>query len=210
MITLPNTLPANYISEEEAKKILESHLPILTNCIKVAWQQWERLDEKAPDLRFPLAARTRACFIYDHICYEVKHQFEGVSGVSINDKPEFVLLNIENLILIRFKKLNSASQGSNIATIQQDNYNLQLELPGIPNSAARITAGYLLDKIQATIKDIRIAFPVDRRGKRVLWSFSLLGTKIEVVQPEMEFKEPTKPRVKAKAVIQKTRKTSEQ
>src|SRR6266550_8191741 len=133
------SLPANYVPEEEAKQILEPHLLTLSNCFKIAWQQWKRFDQKAPELRFPLAPRTRACFIYDHICHEIKHQFEGKSGVTIDDKPGFLLLNIENLLLIRFKKLNTASQASNIPTIQQNIYNLQLELPGIPNSAARIT-----------------------------------------------------------------------
>jgi hypothetical protein len=205
-----NSLPSNYISEDEAKRILEPHLSTLTNCIKTAWQQWEGFDQEAPDLRFPLAPRTRACFIYDHICHEIKHQFEGKSGVTIDDKLGFLFLNIENLLLMRFKKLNTASQASNIPTIQQDIYNLQLELPGIPNSAARISAGYLLDKIQATIKDIRVAFPVGRRGRKVLWSFSILGTRLEAVQPEMEFGEPAKPKVRAKGVVQEKRKTSGQ
>ena len=204
------SLPANYVSEEEAKQILEPHLSTLSNCLKIAWQQWESFDQKAPELRFPLAPRTRACFIYDHICHEIKHQFEGKSGVTIDDKPGFLLLNIENLLLIRFKKLNTASQGNNIPTIQQNIYNLQLELPGIPNSAARITIGYLLDKVQTAIKDIRVTFPVGRRGKKVLWSFSILGTKLEAVQPEMEFEEPAKPKVRAKGTAQEKRKTSGQ
>ncbi|HYT43547.1 MAG TPA: hypothetical protein VEP90_14510, partial [Methylomirabilota bacterium] len=155
-----NSLPANYISEEATREILKPHLSTLTNCITTPWQQWERFGEIAPDLRFPLIARTRACFIYDHICHEIKHQFEGISGVSVDDRRGFLLLNIENLLLMRFKKLNKSFQASNIATYQQENYSLQLELPGIPDSAARITAGYLLDKIQAGMKDIRIVFPI--------------------------------------------------
>jgi len=144
------------------------------------------------------------------MCHEIKHQFEGVSGVSIDDKHGFLLLNIENLLLMRFKKLNKFYQASNIATIQQDTYNRQLELPDIPDSAARVTAGYLLDKIhQAGMKDIRVVFPVGPKGKNILWSFSILGTNVEAVQPEMEFEEPAKPRVKAKGIVQETRKTGE-
>lgn len=206
-------LPNNYISEEEARKILEPHLAILTNCFNTSWKKWERFgaDPSTSDLRFPLSPRTRACFIYDHICHEIKHQFDGISNVSIDDSHGFLKLNIQNLILIRFKKFNSASQSSNIATCQQDRYNRQMELPGIPNAAARITAGYLLDRIHQTdLKDIRVAFPTGPKGKNVLWGFSILGTKIEAIQPEMEFIEPAKPKVKAKGVTQDTRKTSEQ
>lgn len=204
------TLPANFVSEDEARKILEPYLTTLVNCIKAPWQKWERLNEIAPDLRFPLTARTRACFIYDHICYEIKHQFAGISHATIDDHRGFLLLNIENLLLVRFKKLNSSYQSSNITTDQQNRYNCQLELPGIPNAAARVTAGYLLDKIQAQIRDIRVTFPVGSNGRNVLWSFSILGTAIEAIQPEIGFEEPAKPRVKAKGITQDTRKTSTQ
>jgi hypothetical protein len=205
------SLTANYISEEEAQKILEPYLLTLTNCMKVAWQQWERLNEfDNSRIRYPLTARTRACFIYDHICHEIKHQFEGVSGVSIDDSRGFLLLNIQNLLLMRFKKLNRFNQASNIATYQQETYSLQMELPDIPDSAARITVGYLLDKIhQAELRDLRVVFPVGSRGKNILWSFSILGTKVEAIQPEIEFEEPAKPRVKAKGIVQETRKTGE-
>ena len=121
------------------------------------------------------------------------------------------MLNIENLLLMRFKKLNKFYRASNIATYQQEVYNLQMELPNIPDSAARITAGYLLDKIhQADMKDICVVFPVGSKGKNILWSFSILGTNVEAVQPEMEFEEPAKPRVKAKGVGQNKKETSGQ
>jgi hypothetical protein len=67
---------------------------------------------------------------------------------------------------MRFKKLNKFYRASNIATYQQEVYNLQMELPNIPDSAARITAGYLLDKIhQADMKDICVVFPVGSKRK---------------------------------------------
>src|SRR5579862_5340370 len=76
------SLPDNYLSEEDAKKILEPHLDVLTNCFKAAWQKWQRFstDSSTADLRYPLSPRTRACFIYDHICHEIKHQFNEISG----------------------------------------------------------------------------------------------------------------------------------
>lgn len=200
-------LPSNYISEEDAKKILEPHLIILSNCIKAAWLKWENLNEIAPDFRFPLSSRTRACCIYDHICHEIKHQFLETKGVYVSESRGFLLLNIDGLVLIRFKKINSLNKSSNIATYQQYVYNAQLELPGIPNSAARLTAGYLLDKFQASIKDMRMTFPM-RKG--VLWSFSLPGTEIQAIQPPMPFEEPVKAKVKAKGVSHDTKKMSEQ
>lgn len=205
------SLTAKYVTEEKTRQILEPYLPILTSCLKVPWQQWERLkEEKTYDLWFPLTPRTRACFLYDHICHQIRHQFEGICGVTITEEHGFLLLNVQNLLLIRFKKLNSFGQASNVHTQQQKDYNLQLELPGIPNSAARITAGYLLDKLQNDVEDIRVVLPIGARARQVIWSYSILGNRIEAIQPEMEFEEPVKPKVKAKRVTQVARKTSEQ
>lgn len=194
-----------FLAEEKARKILNPHLPKLADCFKSAWQKWDRLAEVAPDLRYPLSARTRAGFIYDHICNEVRHQFEGVPGVTLVDSVGFLILTIENSLILRFKKLNKRDQSSNISTAQQERYIQQEPLPGLPEGT-RLTAGYILDKIQAQIDDIRVTFPVGKRAKDILWSFSILGTGIDVMQPQLalDFEEPVRAKIKVKGLTEDT------
>src|SRR5690348_15539777 len=88
------SLLENLISEEEAKRILDPHLTKLAHCFQVAWQQWETFGTDASAIRYPLSARTRACFINDHICHQIRHQFADVNGVTYDDRHGFLLLNI--------------------------------------------------------------------------------------------------------------------
>jgi hypothetical protein len=189
----------------EAKKLLEPHISTLNEIFMTAWQ---KIGQIPSELSYPIGSRSRACVMYDYICYEAKHKFSEVAGVSVTDYPNFLVLNFNNLLLMRFKMLDEYLRASNIPTCQQKNYNdqnKQLELPNIPPSATRIIAGYQLDRAQISIKDVIITCP---QGNDNIWHFSIFGNGPDASQQVLPIDEPPMngPKVKAKNI----RKTSDE
>lgn len=198
----------NWLQDENfemkfVQKVLEPHEAIIVKAIMQAWQSWEYLKQIDDGNLFkPLEARTRASFIHDLIRDAIKQKFENVSGVSTAEHLGFFILNFSNLVLLRFKMLDSYLQASNIPTQRQQDYDNQQELPDLPQAAIRAIAGYQLDRSQTKISDILITRPV---GKNIRWNYSLLNSGVYTLQPSLvennhpsQVSQPEKRRVKAK------------
>jgi len=163
------------IEQPQAQSVLEPHISTLQACFRAAWQSWERFGAILPELRYVLAARTRAGFLNDHICQEVKFRFAGCPDASVEEARGLVLLTISNpsdhqpALTLRFKKLNRDLLSSNIQTAQQIDFARQLLLPGFPN-VTRLTAGYQLDRLQSAIQDLWVTCAVQ---SNVLWAIPI-------------------------------------
>src|SRR5262245_44195774 len=77
------------------------------------------------------------------------------------------VLNYDDKALIRFKKVSANGKHRNYQTKQQQRYDDQLPLPGIPEPAFRLTAGYQLDATGSALERIMIARPI---GKSIFWA----------------------------------------
>jgi len=157
------------VSENAARPTIEPHFDAFRKIIEESWNTWAELGQKAPQLKAPLSAHCRARFIYDHIVFRARAHFDGKKGVKIHEKHGFLILNIDDKLTIRFKKLDDKRRTSNIPTRQQVLFSMQLEMPGMP-SASRLVAGYQLDQLQLSIKEIAITCPV---GRKVEWFISI-------------------------------------
>jgi len=190
------TTPASdLLGQDEAADLLKPYVEAIRDCILKAWHQWEEFGQVLPEARRALCARTRANFLYDHICQAIIHRFDGVDGVSINTRRGFLMLNIRDRALVRFKKLDKNLHASNIATYQQVRFTLQMELPGIPKGVTRLVAGYQLDRSQTAISDMVVTQPY---GNRLNWFYSI-GTTGEIVRIQEALPGPVPaPRVRAK------------
>src|SRR5262249_14108699 len=67
----------------------------------------------------------------------------------------------------RFKKVDATGRHENVQTFQQRAFDDQLELPGLPAEATRLTSGYQPDVSGETIERVIIARPI---GRSMLWS----------------------------------------
>ena len=65
------------------------------------------------------------------------------------------LVGFDGRLTISFKKLGPGKKTYNIQTRQQVDFNLQIDLPGIPK-AVRLNVGYVLDTSQTSIKDVLV------------------------------------------------------
>jgi len=190
-------LDFDLIEQPKAECILAPHIPMLRTCFHTAWESWEKFGAMLPELRYVLTARTRAGFVNDHICQEVKVRFARVADARVEEVRGLVLLTLydsstnEPALIMRFKKLNRELLSSNIPTKQQRDFSRQLSFPEIP-SVTRLTAGYQLDMLQSAIKDLWVTCAVQ---SNVLWAIPILddgegGIEIEFVEPILDARQP--------------------
>jgi hypothetical protein len=111
--------------------------------------------------------RATANCIYSHAEKRMIESAEIVVGLNAIRLRGLAVLNYQDRALARFKKVNARGRHSNYQTKQQQDYDDQKTLPGIPEPAFRLTAGYQLDAIGSSLERIMIARPL---GRTVLWT----------------------------------------
>jgi hypothetical protein len=166
------------ISRDEARGTLEPHFPVLRQVLRDAWEEWERVPVEQ---RSKLNARARANCLYDFIVHYAKLHFADVPGVIPFERRGLFLLGFSGRLTIRFKKLGAGNRASNIQTKQQVDFNLQIDLPGIPR-AFRLTVGYVLDAMQTSIKDVLVTH---QTGRRVEWGIPIAQTHPTILEMPM-------------------------
>lgn len=187
-----------FISEGEAKKILEPHFPAFRRIMYAAWAEWELISSEQ---RAKLLARARANCLYDFIVHHAKVHFDKVKGVEPFERRGLFLLGFYGLLTIRFKKLGRGKRSSNIQTQQQIDFNLQIDLPGIPK-AVRLTIGYVLDIPQTRIKDVLVTL---QTGSQLAWHFPIQeANPVVVALPVSGTQTVRRAKVRAKKPIEKT------
>ena len=196
-------------SKEAVKNVLNPYLQTIGDCLYVGFHRWKQGGQAAPELFGPLSARTRSCFVYDHICHEVIRRFTGIEKVRWSVDKGFLVLIIEDTVVVRFKKLDRRGRVRYIPTHQSTMYFLQEELPGFPSQVLRLNAGYQLNELQTEIANMFITY---QKGSDVEWSFPVLQTTIEITSfstsglandADTQSEAPRKPRVRPKSLLRK-------
>ena len=133
------------LSRDQALEVLTPHAERLYRIGAVPWERWQ---SEYPNqvLHTP---RTRANVLYDLMVNQARTEFRGIRGTEIVDPPNgVVLLDIDQRVLIRFKKLDDESLPRNYPTDAAKDWDIGEDLPGIPSSPQRLTLGYRLNRLQ--------------------------------------------------------------
>jgi hypothetical protein len=110
---------------------------------------------------------TAANCIRSHMWTDMLRRFDGRPGCALLTIRQLRILNYRDLLVFRFKKVNSEGRHHNYQTKQQMNFDDQLPLPGIPSAATRLTSGYQPDIIGEMIERIIISRPM---GLHTTWA----------------------------------------
>lgn len=110
---------------------------------------------------------TAANCIRSHMWTEVVRRFDGRVGCTLIRLKQLNLLNYKDKSLWRFKRVAASGRHSNYQTKQQQDYDDQLDLPGLPPAAVRLTSGYQPDEASQTIERVIIA---KRLGRSIVWT----------------------------------------
>ena len=120
------------IPKETAQTVLKPYLQALWNIINGAFEAWLELGRDKAHLWEPLSPYCRARFVYDHIVKRAKGEFDGKPGIRMEEKRGFLIVHIQNMLTIRFKKFDPRLRTSNIKTRQQTLFSMQMEMEGLP------------------------------------------------------------------------------
>jgi hypothetical protein len=162
------------VTISEAQTILEPYLGRLAQCIDLGWNDFVN---ECSHIRYKMSPRSRACIVHDNIVHHAKQIFEDDKNILIYDRNGTLTLQIEEIFLLRFKKLDEEKFSSGIATQVRMDFLGQGELPGIQRGT-NIIAGYELNRLQTSIKEKAIACP---NGDQNTWILELPKTNAEII-----------------------------
>ena len=136
---------------------LEPHFPriypIFTNALTVY------RDEYPSGVRVEHSDRTAANVIYDHVLAGFQREFMGEAGFTFLGLRGLMVLNIRDVIVARFKKVNEDGIHRNLQTKQQKDFDRQADIPGLPPAATRIVLGYQPDAAMSLVERVTVRDP---------------------------------------------------
>ncbi len=166
------------ISEEAARAILKPYENDLQDCIISAWNTYSQYA-----FRHIHTARTRACIVHDHMVDNARQRFENRPNTRTYEIGGVFFVEIEEKVLIRFKKLDEDKLSCNIPTQQSLEFLGQMELPHMPPKVTRLIAGYELNGLQTAIRAVSITCP---NGSHNAWYYDLETEMAEIINMPTE------------------------
>lgn len=128
------------ISQERAQELLEPRLPMLTNALQGAFDEFKT--GITPGTRRKLKNGVRGQNVTNLIWEHVRDEFTGCEGIEFCDRLGFFKLLIENEVIVRFKRLNSNLLAMSKATEQAVAWFGNEPLAGISDTLLRVNFGY--------------------------------------------------------------------
>jgi len=165
---------------EEILAVINPHLVKFRQIPILAWKDY---DAECEGIRHKITPSTRASIVRDNMIYHAKRLFADVKGVNYLQRGQLFLLIIDNLVSIKFKKLDGKMMPRYIPTQQALSYMNQVGIPGIPQ-VSKWVAGYRLNSLQSAIRDIFITYPTS--AKSVPWHLELTPVIEKIVTPSIE------------------------
>lgn len=152
----------------DAKAVLRPHHDVLEECVRAAWEQYSKT---IPHMLPLMSPRGKANIIHEFIAHEARMRLDGRPGISLNDTfTGRLLVNIQNQVLLTFKKLNRAFETVNYPTPTAKLFNAQKEIEGLPR-CVRLTVGYQLTRFDTALAGVYILYGTSRRPT---WYYNLL------------------------------------
>jgi len=154
------------ITEDQAREVLNPYQEDLQECILSSWTDYHN---HCHGIQHILSKRSRANIIFDFIVHNINQKFHGKRNIFISNNKRLFLVNFENKVVIRFKKLRH-NRASCIPTQQTIDFFRQIEIPEIP-TPERFVVGYHLNHMQTEIKNISVVYP--QTSSQNYWAYDL-------------------------------------
>lgn len=156
------------LSLQQAVQILEPYKEIILSEMQKSFEQHLSVRNFiSEEIGFyPLKPRTKAGLISEFVESNISQAFAEIEKVTSGVFNGVFGLNVENLMFIRFKKMNKDFKTGNIDTIQQRKLQNQSTLNGFPDKPTIIFAGYIPNSTWMNVIGYYLAC---WDGERLLW-----------------------------------------
>lgn len=130
-------------------------------------------DRPTNDVLLEHSKRTAANCIYDHMVAECERRFSSREDMRILEIRglKLWLIGYDPHTVIRWKKMDEDGRSRNYPTKQAKDFDLQLELEGLPPEPTRITVGYWPDAAGVSVVRAQVARP---NGRFVDWCAAIV------------------------------------
>ena len=160
-------MDGDYCTREKAETLCSKYSDGLLQVLGAGWVTTEFLKEKAPQIYCFLDSRAIADIVHCAMIDKVKEVFDGLRPkVAILDGLGSLVLSVEDILVIRFKKLDLNLRPHNAKSQQQTNFKQQLIWPDLTN----VTVGYKVDK---TWEKYLGSYMVCEVGNDIKWKIQL-------------------------------------
>lgn len=145
-----------FLTQEQAEQLLKNELPLVYQCIRMAWDKY--MKDYPPALKAEHSARSRASLVHDHIVMFARQFLEPRMGVYCHEINKLFIVSFNCGVAIRFKKLDECFRASNIRTQQCLDFMQQQNLPEV-DAAVNLQAGYRLNALETDLEGIYLTCP---------------------------------------------------
>ena len=125
-------------------------------------------DEYPSGVRAEHSDRTAANSVYDHVLAGFRREFISEPGFTFLDLRGLIVLNIRDVIVARFKKVNEDGVHRNVPTKQQLDFDGQADIPGLPLAATRVVLGYQPDTAMSLVERVTVRDPFHDRVAQIV------------------------------------------
>jgi hypothetical protein len=148
------------VTRDDAITILDEFLPIFRDCLDRAWESVEEVLDERPERRVAFTSTTRANMLYDQLARIVQQSLDGHPRVTISHRGRMLRLIVDNIIQVRFKKLDDNHRAKNVRTLSQHSEYFQHCLPGLEEAElTKLVFGYQLNPTGTAIEGRFVTCP---------------------------------------------------
>lgn len=152
----------------EAMAVLDPYLEDIDSCLREGFGTYRGYPD---DVIAEHDSRAATSNIYSHQLMRARMLLAPRSGVTILPLRGLWVVDFHGKVNLRFKKVNGAGRGRNAGTKQQEMFDGQMDLPGLPSEAIRVVAGYKTDAALTSIQKVLISRPY---GKQIDWCVQVI------------------------------------
>lgn len=171
--------------QERAMAVIE---PIMHEIFPIFPDALKTYNEKYPaEVKAQHEGRTAAGCVRDHAWTEFKSLFMDRSGFNFLEIRGLHVLNIEDKLVIRIKKVDENGVHSNYQTAQQKDFDRQVDLPGLPAAASRVVIGYQPDIAFSVVERIIVRSPSQKWVSQIM-QVDEVATWVDITPAELPFR----------------------
>ena len=163
--------PSN-LSLQDARLLLSSRMQGFTDALNECQKIW---NEKYAFAQMTLDDSARANIINQHWYAFTRIKFGNDAGIVFSKDQSQRYIVVDEKAIIRFKLFNNQLHTSNYPTNHQQDWKLQIPMPGLP-PCARLNYGYRMDITGIKIRDAFVILP---QGSINEWVWQTSGEPID-------------------------------